>query len=94
MTQVTTQIEFPSSLHVAVRDAKSERSAVQLARNYAVKHYGMPVGHYVSSGWSGGAWTYVYSNPTYKPSRRHFSRRHFPGLNSRQRRRLYLAATA
>ena len=94
MSEVTIRHQFPTSLHVAVADAKSERSAVQLSRNFAARHYGRPVGHYVSSGWSDGAYTYVYSNPTYKPSRRHFSRRHFPTLNSRQRRRLYLAATA
>ena len=95
MAEVSIRHKFPSSLHVAVKDAKSERSAVQLARNFASKHYGKPVGHYVSSGWSEGASTYVYSNPDYrdrKPSRKSFSRKHYPHLNSRQRRALFLAA--
>jgi|SRR6185437_1607180 len=99
MANVFTQIEFPSSLHVQVEDATSERSAVQLSRNYATRHYGKPVGHWVSGG--GGSkdgkiyYTYVYSNPDYrdrKPSRKNFSRKHYPHLNSRQRRALFLAA--
>ena len=94
MSEVTIRHQFPSSVHVAVTDAKSERSAVQLSRNFATKVYGKPVGHYVSSGWSDGAWTYVYANPNYRPSRRHYRRSQFPGLNSRARRRLWLAAVA
>ncbi len=95
MSEVTVRHEFPTSLHVAVSDAKSERSAVQLSRNFAARHYGGPVGHYVSSGYSDGAWTYVYSNPNPpRPSRRAFRRSQLPGMNSRQRRREYLLALA
>lgn len=65
MTEVSIRHEFPSSLHVAVKDPRSERSAVGLARNFATAHYGVKVGHYVSSGYSEGAYTYVYSNPSY-----------------------------
>jgi hypothetical protein len=65
---VHTQCEFDSCLHVEVCGARSERSAVALARNYASEHYGRTVGHYVSSGGStqaGGAiaYTYVFSVP-------------------------------
>jgi hypothetical protein len=69
MTEVSITHEFPSSLHVKVSGAKSERSAVQLSRNFASKHYGTTVGHWVSGG--GGTtdgeiyYTYVYSNPSY-----------------------------
>lgn len=65
MTEVSIRHEFPSSVHIAVTDPKSERSAVGLARNFASKHYGVRVAHYVSSGYSEGAYTYVYSNPSY-----------------------------
>jgi len=65
---VTIRHEFPSCIHVAVSNAVSERSAVALARNFASRHYGTEVGHYVSSGWSEGASTYVFSNPGYLES--------------------------
>jgi len=68
MAKAFIRAEFPSCVHVAVRSAKSERSAVMLARNLASRHYGLTVGHYVSSGGesnpeSGMTWTYVFSNP-------------------------------
>jgi hypothetical protein len=55
--------------HVSVLGAKSERSAVQLARKAAERHYGMKVDHYVSSGCTlrmtdeETEWRYVYSDP-------------------------------
>jgi hypothetical protein len=60
--------EYPSCVHVRVDGAKSLRSAVQLARNEATRHYGRPVSHYVSSGggWDAGKpmyYTFVYVNP-------------------------------
>lgn len=61
--------EYPTCVHIAVAGAVSERSAVMLARNFATRHYGAPVGHWVSSGWSAGASTYVFSNPAVVPCR-------------------------
>ena len=67
-TRTRVQIEHPTCLHVVVENARSARSAVQLARRFATDHYGMPVGHYVSSGgrcYPSGAvdYTYVFSAP-------------------------------
>lgn len=67
-TTVYTQHEYRTCIHVGVQGARNERSAVQLARNYASRHYGMPVGHHVSSGCTmtlptGWDYTYIYSAP-------------------------------
>lgn len=54
-------------IHIAVTDPDmngSQRRMVALARAFASRHYGATVGHYVSSGYSGGAWTYVFTDPT------------------------------
>lgn len=54
-------------VHVSVTSARSERSAVQLARNAASRHYGKPVAHYVSSGGTfgrdGTEYRYVFDHP-------------------------------
>lgn len=65
MADLSIRHEFDSCVHVAVSgaDKLSERSRVQLSRNYASQHYGRVVGHWVSAGWSDGAYTYVYSKP-------------------------------
>jgi hypothetical protein len=68
MAKAFIRAEYPSCVHVAVCGATSERSAVMLARNLASRHFGLAVGHYVSSGGSsspetGLTWTYVFSNP-------------------------------
>jgi hypothetical protein len=64
---VSVQLEFPTCLHVSVSSARSERSAIMLARNFASRHYGARVGHYVSSGGSVSAgritYIYVFSRP-------------------------------
>lgn len=73
-TRVYIQHERPTCVHVTVGHARSARSAVQLARHFATRHYGMPVGHYVSSGgrcYADGStdYTYVYSAPDLAPFR-------------------------
>lgn len=69
MASVFITHEFPSCVHVTVTGAASERSAVQLSRNFASKHYRTTVGHWVSAGGrvhDGQIdYTYVYSNPDY-----------------------------
>jgi hypothetical protein len=63
--QVSIRHEFPSCVHVAVTDPQGNmgRSEVMRARNLASRHYGRVVGHYVSSGWSDGASTFVFTRP-------------------------------
>ena len=68
MAEVSVRAEFDSCVHVGVSGAKSQRSAAMLARNFASRHFGQKVCHYVSSGGEsspqqGITWTYVFSNP-------------------------------
>lgn len=68
MSNAYVSLEYPGCIHVTVENATSARSAVQLARVAATKHYGQSVSHYVSSGSSHHDgqidYSFVFSAPT------------------------------